>query len=84
MKISVMAFSVFSLLGFQVWSGKGYLCARKKMWEVEWLSVLIAPFYFSGKVTFHFSILHLPSTDALCRLRSTFPNILFIDHRQGH
>lgn len=45
-----MAFSVFSLLGFQVWRGKGYLCARKKMWEVEWLSVLIAPFYFSGKV----------------------------------
>lgn len=41
------------------------------------LSVLIAPFFFfSGKVTFHFSIHHLPSPDALCRLRSTFPNIL--------
>lgn len=42
MKSQSRVLIVFSLLGFQIWKGEeGYLCAYRKMWEVEWPSLFV-------------------------------------------
>lgn len=42
MKSQSRVLIVFSLLRFQTWKGEeGYLCAYRKMWEVEWPSLFV-------------------------------------------